>query len=57
MYEIVNKLLFSGKKFMPEMHLGQPQFTYSTCGPLTKHKERRQNLKKREIHDIFLKKN
>ena len=25
---------------MPEMHLRQPGFTYSTCGPFTKHKER-----------------
>ena len=24
---------------MPEMHLGQPQFTYSACGPFTKNKE------------------
>ena len=25
---------------MPEMHLRQPGFTYSACGPFTKHKER-----------------
>ena len=25
---------------MPEMHLNQPGFTYSACGPLTKNKER-----------------
>ena len=25
---------------MPEMHLKQPGFTYSACGPLTKNKER-----------------
>ena len=24
-------------KFMPEIHLRQPQFTYSACGPFTKH--------------------
>ena len=24
---------------MPEMHLRQPQFVYSTCGPFTRHKE------------------
>ena len=29
-----------GDKFMPEMHLKQPGFTYSTCGPFTKNKER-----------------
>ena len=40
MNEIVNKFLLSGDKFMPEMHLKQPRFTYSACGPFTKNKER-----------------
>ena len=40
MNEIVNKSLLVGDKFMPEMHLKQPGFTYSACGPLTKNKER-----------------
>ena len=40
MNEIVNKFLLVGDKFMPEMHLKQPGFTYSTCGPFTKNKER-----------------
>ena len=30
---------------MPEMHLRQPQFTYSACGPFTKHKKRIQKFK------------
>ena len=30
---------------MPEMHLRQPQFTYSPCGPFTKHKQRIQKFK------------
>ena len=30
---------------MPEMHLRQPQFIYSTCGPFTKHKLRIQKCK------------
>ena len=34
MNEIVNKFLLAGYKFMPEMHLRQPRFTYSACGPL-----------------------
>ena len=38
MNEIVNK-------FMPEMHLRQPQFVYSACGPFTKNKERIQKFK------------
>ena len=40
MNEIINKLLPVGDKFMPEMHLKQPGFTYSACGPFTKNKER-----------------
>ena len=34
--EIVNKFLLAGDKFMPEMHLKQPGFTYIACGPFTK---------------------
>ena len=30
---------------MPKMHLKQPGFTYSACGPFTKNKERIQNVK------------
>ena len=30
---------------MPEMHLRQPGFTYSACGPFTKSKERIQKIK------------
>ena len=48
MNEIVNKFLLAGDKFMPEMHLKQPGFTYSACGPFTKNKERIQKLKKTE---------
>ena len=40
MNEIVNKFLLVGDKFMPEMHLKQPGFTYSACGSFTKNKER-----------------
>ena len=29
---------------MPDMHLKQPKFTYSACGPLTKNKERIQKF-------------
>ena len=45
MNEIVNKFLLAGDKFMPEMHLKEPGFTYSVCGPFTKNKERIQQLK------------
>ena len=30
---------------MPEMHLRQPGFIFSACGPFTKNKERIQNFK------------
>ena len=45
MNEIVNKFLLVGYKFMPEMHLKQPVFTYSACGPFTKNKERIEKFK------------
>ena len=45
MNEIVNTFLLAGDKFMPEMHLRQPQFVYSACGPFTKNKERIQKFK------------
>ena len=45
MSEIVNKFLLAGEKFMPEMHLKQPGFICSACGPFTKNKERIQKLK------------
>ena len=45
MNNTVNKLLLAGDKFMPEMHLRQPQFTYSACEPFTKHKQRIQKFK------------
>ena len=40
MNEIANKFLLAGDKFMPEMYLKQPGFTYSACGPFTINKER-----------------
>ena len=45
MNEIVNKFLLAGDKFTPEMHLKQPGFTYSACGPFTKNKEKIQKFK------------
>ena len=40
MNEIVTKFLLAGNKVMPEMHLKQPDFTYSACGSFTQKKER-----------------
>ena len=43
--EIVNKLLLASDRFVPEMHLKQPGFTYSACGPFTQSKERIKKIK------------
>ena len=45
MNNIINKFLLAGDKFMPEMHLRQPRFVYSACGPFTRHKERIKEFK------------
>ena len=44
MNEIVNKIVLVGDKFMPEVHLKQPSFTYSACGPFTRNKEGAEKL-------------
>ena len=45
MNETTNKFLLAGDKFMSEMHLKQPEFTHSACGPFIKNKERTQKFK------------
>ena len=47
---MINKFWLAGDEFMPGMHLRQPRFTYSA------NKEYK-NLKKQEIHYIFIKTN
>ena len=54
MNNIINKFLLAGDKFMPEIHLRQPQFVHSACGPFTRHKERIKNLNKQVILVIFI---
>ena len=44
MNEIVNKLLLTEEKFMPQSQLGQSGFTYITCGPFSKHHQRIQKF-------------
>ena len=39
MNKIFNKCLLAGNKFILEMHLKQPGFTYSACRPFTKNKK------------------
>ena len=43
--DVINKFLLVGDKFMPGIHLIPPQFTYSACGPFTKHEQRIQKFK------------
>ena len=45
MNDIINKFLLAGDKFMAEVHLKQPQFTYSACGTFTENKERIQKFR------------
>ena len=46
MNNVINKFLLAGDKFVPKMHLKQPQFVYSACGPFTRHKERIKEFKR-----------
>ena len=55
MNDIIKKILLVGDKFMPEMHLRQPSFTYSACGPFTKNTERIENLMKSGNTDFICK--
>ena len=48
--------LLAEDKFMYEMHLRQPRFTYIPCKPFTKIKERIQKLKKNRRFTIYLSK-
>ena len=45
MNNLIYTFLLAGDKFMPEMHLRQPQFVYSACGTFTRYKERIKKFK------------
>ena len=45
MNKIINNFFLTGDKFMPELHLKQPGFTYHACGPFTIHHERIQKFR------------
>ena len=57
MNEIVNKFLLAGNKSMHEMHLRQPEFNIVVVDHLQKAEKGYKNLKKQEIHNIFIKTN
>ena len=46
MNKTINKFLSTEDEFMPELHLKQPEVTYSACGTFTKHRERIQGFRK-----------
>ena len=52
---MVNKFLLAGDKFMPEMQLKQPGFTYIACGQFTKNKERIEKYMKTGNTDFIYK--
>ena len=47
---LIFKILLAGDKLIPKLHLKQPGFTQSVCGPFTKHCARIQNF--REIGNL-----
>ena len=53
--DIIYKFLLVGDKFMPEMLLRQPGFTYSACGSFTKKKERIEKFMKSGNTDFIYK--
>ena len=55
MNEIVNRFLLVEDKFLPEMHLKQPGFTYSVYCPFTKTKERIEKVMQTENTNFIYK--
>ena len=51
---VINKLLLVGDKFMPEIHLRQPQFTYSAGDHLLSMNKEFKSLKKLVIQTIYI---
>ena len=49
MNKIINNFLLNGDKFMPELHLKQPGFTYSACGAFANIVKEFKNLEKQVI--------
>ena len=47
MNKIINKFLLNDDKLIPVLHLKQPGFTYSACGPFAKHCARIQKFRER----------
>ena len=56
MNEIVNTFLLTGDKFMPEMHLKQPGFTFPFPGTFPKNKKRIQKFMQKGNTDYIYRK-
>ena len=56
MNKIIKKFLLIVDKFMSELHLKQPGFTYSACGPFTKHRQRIQKFRETVTLKYFYRK-
>ena len=54
MNEIVNRFLLAGDKFIPEMHLKQPGFTYNACGPFTKNNKKNSKIYANRKYKLYL---
>ena len=57
MNDIINKFLLAEDKFMPEMHLRQPGFTYSASACVYKKQKELKSLCKQGIQTLFIKMN
>ena len=57
MNNTINKLLLAGDKFMPEIHLGQPQLLTVLVDHLLNMNKEFKSLKKLETQTIYIKMN
>ena len=48
----MKQFLLAGDKFMPEIHLRQPEFTYSACRLFTKKKKEKKERKNTKVKKI-----
>ena len=54
MNKIINKLLLTGYKYMLELRLKHPGFTYGACGPFSKHHGRIQKFRETvNLKDLY----
>ena len=54
MNQIIRNIFLAGDKFVLEMHLKQPGFTYSACGPFTKNKTQNSKIYSNRRYKLYL---